>query len=296
MNILGYVKELAPVMERRELLKQLEQLQIEYDDTISPVLMELEEVFSQMSLKSVLNRKIQMAFSKRYNGNKPAVLSLLSSIKVVRGNFDTLKAETKSLFAIQFTNVNLSFNRASLLKYIEAVAFYLRYTRKMALFLVAQEAALLGKATRQRWSSAETDWVESNINQYVELYLSMSVTPQQLKQNIRQASDAIVNDETYQVAEQTLGQERIDPLKLDNFSPRHNPFLILGRLLAEYQVERYLLSQQELYGLQLRLEELRVLLQGDPTSPTIQKQIEAYENRISDYEFEIAKLEERAQL
>lgn len=296
MNILGYVKELAPVMERRELLKQLEQLQIEYDDTISPVLMELEEVFSQMSLKSVLNRKIQMAFSKRYNGNKPAVLSLLSSIKVVRGNFDTLKAETKSLFAIQFTNVNLSFNRASLLKYIEAVAFYLRYTRKMALFLVAQEAALLGKATRQRWSSAETDWVESNINQYVELYLSMSVTPQQLKQNIRQASEAIVNDETYQVAEQSLGQERIDPLKLDNFSPRHNPFLILGRLLAEYQVERYLLSQQELYGLQLRLEELRVLLQGDPTSPTIQKQIEAYENRISDYEFEIAKLEERAQL
>lgn len=296
MNILGYVKELAPVMERRELLKQLEQLQIEYDDTISPVLMELEEVFSQMSLKSVLNRKIQMAFSKRYNGNKPAVLSLLSSIKVVRGNFDTLKAETKSLFAIQFTNVNLSFSRASLLKYIEAVAFYLRYTRKMALFLVAQEAALLGKATRQRWSSAETDWVESNIDQYVELYLSMSVTPQQLKQNIRQASEAIVNDETYQVAEQSLGQERIDPLKLDNFSPRHNPFLILGRLLAEYQVERYLLSQQELYGLQLRLEELRVLLQGDPTSPTIQKQIEAYENRISDYEFEIAKLEERAQL
>lgn len=296
MNILGYVKELAPVMERRELLKQLEQLQIEYDDTISPVLMELEEVFSQMSLKSVLNRKIQMAFSKRYNGNKPAVLSLLSSIKVVRGNFDTLKAETKSLFAIQFTNVNLSFSRASLLKYIEAVAFYLRYTRKMALFLVAQEAALLGKATRQRWSSAETDWVESNIDQYVELYLSMSVTPQQLKQNIRQASEAIVNDETYQVAEQSLGQERIDPLKLDNFSPRHNPFLILGRILAEYQVERYLLSQQELYGLQLRLEELRVLLQGDPTSPTIQKQIEAYENRISDYEFEIAKLEERAQL
>lgn len=296
MNILGYVKELAPVMERRELLKQLEQLQIEYDDTISPVLMELEEVFSQMSLKSVLNRKIQMAFSKRYNGNKPAVLSLLSSIKVIRGNFDTLKAETKSLFAIQFTNVNLSFSRASLLKYIEAVAFYLRYTRKMALFLVAQEAALLGKATRQRWSSAETDWVESNIDQYVELYLSMSVTPQQLKQNIRQASEAIVNDETYQVAEQSLGQERIDPLKLDNFSPRHNPFLILGRILAEYQVERYLLSQQELYGLQLRLEELRVLLQGDPTSPTIQKQIEAYENRISDYEFEIAKLEERAQL
>lgn len=296
MNILGYVKELAPVMERRELLKQLEQLQIEYDDTISPVLMELEEVFSQMPLKSVLNRKIQMAFSKRYNGNKPAVLSLLSSIKVVRGNFDTLKAETKSLFAIQFTNVNLSFSRASLLKYIEAVAFYLRYTRKMALFLVAQEAALLGKATRQRWSSAETEWVESNIDQYVELYLSMSVTPQQLKQNIRQASEAIVNDETYQVAEQSLGQERIDPLKLDNFSPRHNPFLILGRILAEYQVERYLLSQQELYGLQLRLEELRVLLQGDPTSPTIQKQIEAYENRISDYEFEIAKLEERAQL
>ena len=294
MNLLSYIRELAPVMERRDLLKNLEQLQMEYDDTIAPILNDMEEVFQTFQPKSVIYRKLEVAYRRNYNVKSNIMGMVFSSVKNARSNFDAMRDEVRSLFSIQFTNANLTFNRASLLKYIEGVAFAFRFVRRFSLLLIAQEAALLGKATKQRWSSAELEWVETGIDEFVALHEALSLSTKEFKARISQTSEATISEATYRVAEQSLGNAKMDGLNTMGFSPRHNPFLILGRIIAEYQAERYLASQQELYGLQLRLEELRSLIAGDPSNPVIQKQIEAYENRISEYEYKIAKLEERA--
>ncbi|MFO5836888.1 hypothetical protein ACLBSM_32885, partial [Klebsiella pneumoniae] len=48
-----------------------------------------------------------------------------------------------------------------------------------------------------------------------------------------------------------------DPLNMDGFSPRQNPFVLFGKFLAEYQVERFKEAEQEFLALQLRLQAIR---------------------------------------
>lgn len=294
MSILNYVQQLAPVMERRQLLNVLDQLQTEYDDTLAPLITDVREVFSNVELKSNLAKRMEQILRRNINFNQPALLLMLGSMENIRGNFEVIRKEIRSLFSIQFTNSNLTFDRANLLKFVEGLAFYIRFSRKYLLFLVAKEAAVHGKATRSNWTSAENDWIDSNMEQFAGLYPAMVLPPQALKQKLNSASSATVDEATFQVAQQSLGLSKTDPLMMAGFSPRQNPFLILGKMIAELQVERYHAAQEEYYGLQLRLEELRQLLANEPTSPVLQKQIEAYERRISSYEYEINKIQERA--
>ncbi|BEG72733.1 virion structural protein [Pseudomonas phage PA1C] len=294
MSILNYVQQLAPVMERRQLLNVLDQLQTEYDDTLAPIVSDVREAFQGIPLKSNLAKRMENVLRRGITFNQPAIDLMLGSLDNIRGNFEVIRKEIRSLFSIQFTNTNLTFDRANMLKFIEGLAFYIRFGRKYLLFLVAQEAALHGKATRAAWTSAESDWIDTNMEQFAALYPAMTLQPQALKQKLNAASNATVDESTFQVAQQNLGLTKTDPLGMAGFSPRQNPFLIIGKLIAEMQAERYNVAQEEYYGLQLRLEELRALLAKEPTSPVLQKQIEAYERRISAYEYEINKIEERA--
>ncbi|MNE35316.1 hypothetical protein D3C80_1290680 [compost metagenome] len=216
------------------------------------------------------------------------------SMETVRGNLGLVVQEIRRLFAFQFTNTNLTINRANILKYVDALSFYIRWGRKFMLFLVTQECQARGKASPSHWSPAETDWVQSNMDQFIGLYPAMILNPNELKQKFNQASDAEINAETYDLATRSLGDAKMDPLRMSGFSPQQNPFLTLGKYIAEWRIARYKAAQEEYHALQHRLLELRAQLQGDPTSPVLQRQIKMYEERLSEYEFDIAATEESA--
>jgi len=124
----------------------------------------------------------------------------------------------------------------------------------------------------------------------------MSMPPSQFKARLNGASNAQVEEATFQVAQQSLGTNKIDPLEMAGFSPRMNPLMLMGRFIAEMQVERYNAAKEEYYGIQLRLQEMRDIVAGQGTNPMIQKQIQQYEKRASEYEFEMAKIQEKAGL
>lgn len=296
MSILSFVRSFAPVMERRELLNVIDQLQLEYDDTLAPILGDVREAFGATPLKSMFARKVETTMRRSINFNSSALDLILHSLENLRGNFEVIRKEVRSLFSIQFTNSNLSFDRANMLKFIEAMAFYIRYGRKFILFMVANEAATLGKATPAKWTPAEHEWIDSNLDQFASLYTTMSLPASELKARLNKASNATVDEATYQLAEQSLGAAKTDPLNMSGFNPSNNPLMLLGKFMAEAQVERYRLAKEEFFGLQLRLQELRDLQKGEGANPVIGKNIQDYERRISSYEFEIKKIEERAGL
>lgn len=296
MNILEYVGFLQPVLEKRDLLKSLDQIQMEYVDTVLPILDETEEVFNGLQLKSNYYKKFETLTKRTINSSDQPLALAFNSIRNVRVVLDVTKKEVKDKLGIQFTNKGLTFSKANLLKTIDALAFYVKYSRKFMLVLVANESAKLGNATREVWTPAERNEIEAKLNDFVNLIATMSKSENELKQLFNKASDALIESETFALSSQTLRLDQMDPLGIDNFSPRSNPFVFFGKYRAEVKHQRYQLAKEELYGLQLRLEELRQLKAQDSTNPVIQKQIQAYEKRISDYEYEISKIEERAGL
>jgi hypothetical protein len=294
MNLLEYVRALAPFTERRELLRHISELQDEFDSTLSPILPEVREVLLAMETKSQLAIRFSQSMGRAvsYRGN---MLELLfKSLENVRANISVVEDQVRKLFSLQFTSAGLTVDRANMLKFVDGLNFYVRYGRKLILFILAQETAARGKAAPSRWTPAERSWVESNMEQFITLFPAMSLNAAELKMKLGQASNAEINPETFDIASRTLGDARMDPLRMQGFSPNQNPFMMLGKYLAEARVARYKAAQEEYYALQHRLLELRERLADSPASPVLQKQIEMYEKRVSDYEFDLAKVEAEA--
>lgn len=294
MRFIDYIKSLAPSTERRELLNQLDDLKDEYDSSLAPILDLAEELLLGMEHKSFLYKAYADQVGRSINYRGDPLQLFFESLSNVRANMEVLQETIRNLFSFQFTNTGLTFNRANVLKYLEALNFYIRYGRKFLLFMIAQETMARGKAAPMKWTRAENDWVRDHMTEFVSLYPAMSLKPAELKARFKQASTAEVNEETYELAVRSLGQAQIDPCRLDGFSPQNSPFLILGKYMAEMRVKRFQAAKEEYFGMQLRLQELRESVEGKPASPVLQKQIEQYEKRISDYEFEIAQIEEEA--
>lgn len=296
MNILAFVQSLPSVTERRDLIKVLDQLAVEFDDTVGPIVSDMMEAFKDTPLKSNIAKRMDMVMHRYVNYQGSSLPTILEALINVRSCFEVIRKDVRNIFSVSFTNTNLSFDKANVLKFIEALAFYIRYARKYMLFLVAAETAMIGKAAPSSWTASELEWIDDNMDQFAGLYVAMSQPPVKFKARLNAASNAQVEESTYQLAQQSLGSSKTDPLEMAGFSPRSNPFVLFGRLLAEIQVHRYNLAKEEYYGLQLRLQELRDIAAGQGANPVIQKQIRQYEVRISDYEFEMAKTIEKAGL
>lgn len=294
MNILAFVQSLPSVSERRDVIKVLDQLAMEYDDTVGPIVVDMAEAFKGITPQSNLAKRMDLVMRRHVNFTGSSLDLILNTLINVRSCFEVIRKDIRSIFSVSFTNTNLSFDKANVLKFIEALAFYIRYARKYMLYLVAAETAKIGKATPSKWTAAESEWIEDNMDQFAGLYVAMSTPPAQFKAKLAGASNAQVEEATFQVAQQSLGLAKTDPLDMAGFSPRMNFLMLFGRYLAEVQVARYNTAKEEYYGLQLRLQEMRDVASGTGGNPLIQKQIQQYEKRISEYEFEMARIEEKA--
>lgn len=295
-NILSYVGFLQPVMEKRELLKDLDAVQLEYLDTVLPVLDEFIDSINGLQLKSNFYKKFDNKLKHSVNSNLPAIALFISAVKNTNVVIEVTKKEIKDKLGIQFTNKGLTFSKANIIKMVDALAFFVKFSRRFMLALVANESNVLGNATREVWTPAERAAIEEGLDQLVALIPTMILDEAKLKDSFKKTSDAVVEEETFALSSQAISLDKQDPLNLNNFSPARSPFVAFGKWRAEVKHKRYQLAKEELYGLQLRLEELRALKAQDNTNPVIQKQIQAYEKRISDYEYEISKLEERSGL
>lgn len=294
MNLLEYVKNLAPVMERRELLSALDQVQLEYSDTLAPILADVTEAFTGVALKSNFYKQLERSMHGRINFTGPALPLVLKAMENAEQTINAIRKEIRSNFSIQFTNVNLSFSRANVTKMIDVLAFFVKYARKLLITLIARESAVIGKATRETWSPAELDYIAKGVDTFTVILPVMLMTPAVLTSKINGASSATIEDETFSMALQTLDSSKTDPLAIDGFSPRSNIFLGINRYIAELKHSRYLLAKEELFGLEQRLEELRTLKTAGSVNPASQKLIQDYEKRISEYEYEIGTIERKA--
>lgn len=296
MNLLDYVTLFPPVFERKSVLNTLSQLEEEYGSTLAPLLDDVEPVILGNVGKSNMANRYRAALQRRVNTQGDPFVYLFASLRNLPSNFQVMEGEIKRLFSFQFTNTSLTVNRANALRYVDALNFYIQYARKLLLVVVAEECQSLGRATPLNWAPAEMQNFETGMTQFVELYLSMSLPADKLKQRLAAAADAEISIDTFELATRSLGDARMDPLQMAGFSPQRNPLMLLGKLIAEMRVVRYDAAEDECRALKHRMMELQGMLANDPTSPTLQQAIKKYEKRVSNYEFEMEQIAKRAKI
>lgn len=296
MNILNYVRSLAPVYERKELLSTVNQLQEELRDYTLPVARDIQEVFADQTLKSRYAGELTKALRKRIMFQGNGIDILIQSLEQLDNNIPLIEKEIKRLFSFQFTPEKLTYNRANLMRYIESASFYVRYFRKMSLRLVAEEALARGSATPMSWARAEREWLDEGLRSFVGLYKSIAQSESNLKQMLAKTSSAEIDEETHEMAEKSIGLSKLDPMSFSQFAPNRNPLFSLGKAMAEMKVKRFQASKEEHQALQLRLQEMREMEQEGKTNPKLQKLIKHTEQRIEQLDYRITKIEEENQM
>lgn len=291
MTILDYVRRLSPTYERKEVMGVLRQLREEMRDYTLPIAKDAQEAFVDHTFKSAYTRELTQAMRKRVMFQGSPLDILVISLERLDSNIDVLEKEVKKKFAFQFSTANITYDRVELLRYIESALFYTKYFRKLLLRLVAEEAIALGSAAPLRWAKAERMWLDNNLKAFVELYPAMAKDSRDLTKTLANTATAEIDEATVETAEKTLGH-KLDPMRLNAISANHNPFFIVGKMLAELQVKQYQATKEESQALQLRLQELREIQGGGDTSPKLQKLIHHTENRIEQLDYRIHQIEE----
>jgi len=291
-TILSYIKTLAPVYERRDLLAALNQIQEEHSATVTPIVQTFRETMQGFEYRSPLNKAFNSQFAKVVNhGRNVPIVLVLDSLDQLQSNYPFLEKEIRRLFSIQFTTTAISYDRVNMLRYIESIAFYVRYARKLLLNIVADEAALLG-GTKSDWSKAEKAWIVDNMPNFCGMFDAINKPEGQLKSVLSSVSSAEIDEATVELASKSLGQKGIDPMRLAQFSPQRNPLLSVGKWMAELQVKRHKAAKEELYALQLRLQELREIQAEGKVKPNLQLFIKQTEDRIGKLDYQIVQFEE----
>lgn len=292
-SIIDYVKNLLPVYERRDLLSTLTGLQNEHNDTLMPIVNDIREVFKGHTYKSKLYLGFEQRLRRHVNFNQPAMDLLMQSIERIQANIPFLEREIRANFSVSVATDGLTYDSVNVLRYLEAVGFYVRYARKFLLKVLADEATLLG-GTPPNWVKGELEYLDNNLDNFVGLFTSINMPESELKQTFRKVTTAVVDAETNDLAVRSLGNSKVDPMRLAHFSPQRNWILSIGKTLVEWQVNRYRAAKEDLVALQMRLQEMRELQASGKASPKIQGMIVQLERRVSKLDAKIAEIEEDA--
>jgi len=293
ISIIDYLKSLVPSAERREMLSTLTALRNEHNDTLMPVVNEVREQLSGHQFQSKLYKDFDLRLRRHVQFNQPAMDLVLKAVENLQSIFPFLEKEIHSNFGPQIATAALTYDSVNVLRYLDSVAFYIRYARKFLLKVVADEAAALG-GTKPDWVRGELDYLDQNLDNFAGLLLAMLKSEGELRAVFRKVSTAVVDEATSDLAMKSLGNDKIDPLKLSQFSPQKNWLMSFGKMLAEWQVNRYRSGKEDLAALQMRLQELRELQASGKASPVVQKAIGNLEDRIGKLDAKLNEIEEAA--
>jgi hypothetical protein len=292
-SILDYLRGLVPLYERRELLNVVNSLRDEHTEYLMPTVQQIRDLLGDHQFTSKLYKSYEISLRRHINYNQPAITLLVRSIENLQALFPFLEKEIREHFGPQIASGSMSYDAVNVMRYLDSVGFYVRYARKFLIKIVADESVAAG-GTPQELVKGEREYLEQNLENFAGLMVAMIKSEGELRQIFRKVSTAVVDSATADLAFKSLGNEKIDPLKLANFSPQQNWLMSIGRSWVEWQVARHKSAKDDLAALQMRLAEFEELKKSGKASPAVQKAIVKLEDRISKLDAQLKKVEEDA--
>jgi len=229
---------------------------------------------------------------KSAGGDNP-IVTIHKSFKDILENLDCVEELIVKTYNDDVAGNGLTYLKANLLQFVEAVSFVSKYARKFLIYVYVCETAEYpdsGTALNDSLSPAEIEWLNANFLSFCTALNVVSGNPQQVKKQIDNIPDIIITSENATTLPSTMGEARLDPFQMNLITVRMNPIYHIRMFVAEYQADRYKAAKEEVKLLQLRKLNLEKLADGKPEAH-IQKEITYMETRIQGLNFKIAKME-----
>lgn len=296
MNLKSFFSSLLPSFERSRIVEDIELIRKEVVEVLLPA---FKTALATMAGKTWAHNE-----ANAFNSTFIAALPQFRQVGFLGGaqrifadlpaKLDAIDKMVIEIFAKDVTKDTITYRKAAILQYLDTVRFAAKYTGRMLLRLTALETAALNKSEfSEPLSPAETSWLAANQSAYLQVMKLLAQHPKDLAALLEEIPDIAVVPDRVDLVKQTVGLDKIDPLKLNFLPPTFNPIYGLRLMYTEYQVKRYEEQVEEKRLLELRLLAMKEAHSGKQDARLAQ-QIEYTEGRLQRLSYKIAEMEKHA--
>lgn len=281
MEIITYIKNLANTTSRASVMKNLAELRIAYRES-TPIISDAVKLLGSTDDLTPELRKIHQRFGIKNFG------------KMIEGLFkaapkigELLEDKLTSEFDSRISNSGLSYRQANILMFTEMYAFLHRYSLR---YLAACFDAMDGVKAEEALTRNELRKLDEEAFAFARGLELFALSADKIERKFDETTEAIVDSETHSVFSATQGGSIVDPLTLGFVDVKFNPFFLIGRYLADKEIEGYYTAREERESLSLRLIRLRERQSNQPTEQ-LQETILEIEDQIRRRQRKIDEME-----
>ena len=169
----------------------------------------------------------------------------------------------------------LSLKKGFCVAFINNTEFCLDYLQKLLDYYADRE---LGSSSSI--SKADVAFIESNIKRFTSIFGDLTKPTDKFEKEFSKLVDVVITEDN----EGLVVTENKSEFNINSFMGfRYSPLFFLGRIAANYQVDKYKARKEKIKYLQLRLMHLENEARQTP-DPRLEKEIELLKNRIDKLE------------
>lgn len=298
MQIMKFVKSLLPVFEKSTLMEDINITREELiRSTLKPYLEAVNHfdntAFADKNVKN-FDKELLKAVNTRIRGNSLRVI--YEGLKLSQDHLEMLENLAREHFSEDITKKGMTYLRVNILQTIQTVAFVCRYSRTLLNWLLVNEAFAskapgsqpVGRILKQ----PELQYLGDNMTSFYQALKILLQPTKDLEKKIKSVPDMIIEETGFDVARRTVGMTVLDPLEYNLLPMRINPIYAIGKMVAEWQANRFKAAKEECKLLELRLLQLRDEYREKPNAK-LQENIEYNQERLDKVKYRMAKMEEK---
>lgn len=299
MSVIGFVKGLVPNFDRTRILEDIGQQKEYLNDTVIPSLRGASKVLSGENLNSDIGREFMGLFKHALPDYRSRGLfqGLADYFGKIAAAVQLIENQVPDLFGADVTAESMTYQKAAILKYLESSRFLSQYTvRAVSQILAAETATALKKDEKSRmdeqFTKWEKSWVATNRQRFSDTLRALDRKPNEIISAVNSIPEITVDENKEKILGQTMGLNKLDPLRLGFLPPALSPIYTIRMYIAEWQHDTYKAGVEEARILQLRILELKAALDGKEDART-QKVLDYNKGRLDALTAKLQEYEEQ---
>jgi hypothetical protein len=295
MKIGKFVASMLPSFEKTRILEDVNLLKTELRETTLPPYQEAVLHFGNKKFNSKVcqnyDRELQGIVKSKTRGNYINIVEKI--LADVDKSFDEIESLIDKNFAKDVSASGMTYLKANLIQYIEALSFMTRYSRKLLSWTLHEELKAVDSSTMivDPFTKATKEWFWNNRLNYFKCLKIIELVKGNLKARLSVIPDMVIVPEEVDYIESSVGISKTDPLQMGLIPLAMNPIYHVRMTVAEWQVNRHKEAQEELRSLQYRLLALKEANSGKKDAK-LEQAIEYTEGRVQKLNRKISEMEE----
>lgn len=236
MSIMKFVRALSPKVTRQKIEDNLTALRKELEQNVLPHYAEYNKLFARHQYIDKGLVQFEKALQQRFHTKDSMTVIIEDSLRSFLAGLDTVEQFVKKEFNDAVYRDAINFLQANILQYISMAAFVVRYARNKLTIVMVDEASAMGQSTSIKILDVERKRLHETQQEFINSLSLTTLTSKELERKLVKTPKAFVTEETFAVHQRNSDA---DPLRMNFFSTKLNPFFLYGLIEAEWEAEAY---------------------------------------------------------